>query len=115
MASMWRKIKYADKETIENNITTLLIPVSWPEVHSRVEECITLKEPKESEHWRQVELPEEVIYYLKVRNQRHFDQAHENLFTIPPLSQNFDWNANVVVSELVLYGDSSTYDLSNLQ
>eukprot|EP00957_Ditylum_brightwellii_P089733 6834240-Ditylum_brightwellii.AAC.1 len=40
-----------------------------------------------------------------MQNRSHFGQAHGTPFTVPPLSQCFDWSANSPISELVLQGD----------
>eukprot|EP00957_Ditylum_brightwellii_P043739 3316377-Ditylum_brightwellii.AAC.1 len=62
-----------------------------------------------------VETAKEIATYLKLQNRLHFSQAHGMLFTIPPLSVEFDWAANSVTSELVLEGDYSNSELDFLQ
>eukprot|EP00957_Ditylum_brightwellii_P000385 29956-Ditylum_brightwellii.AAC.1 len=35
-----------------------------------------LEDPKKTSTWRKLELPEEILHYLKVHNRHHFGQAH---------------------------------------
>eukprot|EP00957_Ditylum_brightwellii_P080761 6142562-Ditylum_brightwellii.AAC.1 len=74
-----------------------------------------LEDPKKASTWRKLELPEEILHYLKVCYRRHFGQAHSTPFTIPSLSQYFDWAANSAVFELVLKGEYSNEEISELQ
>eukprot|EP00957_Ditylum_brightwellii_P111389 8495817-Ditylum_brightwellii.AAC.1 len=55
-------------------------------------------------HWRTVETPKEIAFYLKLQNQLHFSQAKGTSFIIPPLEDKFDWAANSCQSDLVLEG-----------
>eukprot|EP00957_Ditylum_brightwellii_P142267 10838314-Ditylum_brightwellii.AAC.1 len=74
-----------------------------------------LEDLKKASTWRKLELLEESLHYLKVCNRHHFGQAHGNPFTVPPLSQYFDWAANSAMSELVLKGEYSNEELIELQ
>eukprot|EP00957_Ditylum_brightwellii_P207545 15353454-Ditylum_brightwellii.AAC.1 len=112
---MWRKISYADKGNIDNQLTTLSIPELWPSVEITITSECKLKDPKKSSTWRKLELPEEILHYLKACNRHHFGQAHGTPFTVPPLSQIFDWAANSAISKLVLKGECSNEELSELQ
>eukprot|EP00957_Ditylum_brightwellii_P192706 14673518-Ditylum_brightwellii.AAC.1 len=56
-----------------------------------------------------------MLHYLTVCNRCHFGQAQDTPFTIPPLSQYFDWAANLPVSEAVMNGTFTNDKLSKLQ
>eukprot|EP00957_Ditylum_brightwellii_P099102 7547824-Ditylum_brightwellii.AAC.1 len=74
-----------------------------------------LEDPKKAQQWYTVDLPEEVLHYLTIRNRCHFGQAKGTPFTIPPLSQYFDWSANSPVSKMVLNGEFNAEELDDLQ
>eukprot|EP00957_Ditylum_brightwellii_P108877 8305754-Ditylum_brightwellii.AAC.1 len=91
------------------------IPESWPDADITITADCELKDPKKSETWRTIDLPEEILHYLTVHNRHHFGQAHGTPFTIPQLSQYFDWAANSPVSEAVPNGTFTNDKLSKLQ
>lgn len=62
-----------------------------------------------------METPQEIAFYLKLRNRLHFGQAKGTPFTIPPLEEEFDWAANSRYSEMVLEGTYSNSKLSFLK
>jgi hypothetical protein len=65
--------------------------------------------------WQLITLPDEINYYLLLRNQRHFGQAQRTPpFTIPPLSDDIDWAASSEASEAILNGTYDTRDLDHL-
>eukprot|EP00957_Ditylum_brightwellii_P149069 11350747-Ditylum_brightwellii.AAC.1 len=82
------------------SITSLQVPVTWPESDIDIDSVTHLDNPKEAEHWKIVEMPEEIATYLKLWNRLHFGQAHGTPFTVPPLLVSFDWAANSITSEL---------------
>eukprot|EP00957_Ditylum_brightwellii_P091506 6968067-Ditylum_brightwellii.AAC.1 len=104
MSNMWKKIKFADKGNQDNNITLIQIPASWPDANTSISLQMQLEDPKSGTMWRLVELPKEILHYLTICNRRHFGQTMGTLFTVPPLSQHFDWAANSMTSELMLQG-----------
>eukprot|EP00957_Ditylum_brightwellii_P187417 14273255-Ditylum_brightwellii.AAC.1 len=94
MANMWRKISYIDKGKRDNSITLLSIPESWLDINTIITPEMKLEDPKKVQQWRAVDLPEEILHYLTIQNRCHFDPAKGTPFTLPPLSQYFDWAAN---------------------
>eukprot|EP00957_Ditylum_brightwellii_P082973 6308431-Ditylum_brightwellii.AAC.1 len=90
MSQMWKKIHFTDKGKKESNVTSLQVPISWPDASLEITPQHTLEDPKLATNWKFVELPEEILHYLTVRNRRHFGQAYGTPFTVPPLSQWFD-------------------------
>eukprot|EP00957_Ditylum_brightwellii_P004765 362792-Ditylum_brightwellii.AAC.1 len=76
MANMWRKISYADKGNTENQLITLSITELWPSMETTIMYKCKLEDPTKASIRRKLELPEEILHYLKVHNRRHFGQAH---------------------------------------
>eukprot|EP00957_Ditylum_brightwellii_P149814 11409158-Ditylum_brightwellii.AAC.1 len=74
-----------------------------------------LEDPTKSQKWRTVDLPEEILHYLTIWSQCHSSQAKGTLFTMPPLSQHFDWAANLPVSNMVMKGEFNSEELDNMQ
>jgi hypothetical protein len=116
MFSKIRSIRSMDATS--NYFTSLQIPTDWPSLHTDVADVQTLTDPKsinkDDTLWRTVDLPEEIIYYLRLRNRLHFGQAQGTPFTVPPLSELIDWQASSKTSDLVLEGDYTKSDLENL-
>eukprot|EP00957_Ditylum_brightwellii_P150929 11492558-Ditylum_brightwellii.AAC.1 len=94
MAKVWNKIGHADKKYKSESITSLLIPVTWPSSDCDENQIWSLDNPKEAHQWRTVETPQEIAFYLTLRNRLHFGQAKGRPFIIPPLEEEFDWAAN---------------------
>eukprot|EP00957_Ditylum_brightwellii_P161619 12305375-Ditylum_brightwellii.AAC.1 len=61
-----------------------------------------------------VDTPQDIAFYLKLRNQLHFGQPQGTPFTIPPLKHKVDWAANLITLELILNGDYSNEELDVL-
>eukprot|EP00957_Ditylum_brightwellii_P087551 6665188-Ditylum_brightwellii.AAC.1 len=72
MAKVWTKIGHADKKYKSGSITFLQIPVKWPSSNCGENQIQSLDNPKEAHHWRTVETPQEMAFYLKLRNRLHF-------------------------------------------
>eukprot|EP00957_Ditylum_brightwellii_P207438 15352980-Ditylum_brightwellii.AAC.1 len=71
MANMWKKISFADKGKQDNNITSILIPEAWPGINTIITPEMELEDPKKVQQWRTVNLPEEILHFLTVRNRLH--------------------------------------------
>lgn len=70
---------------------------------------------KNSSRWREIDCPREIEFYLRLRNQRHFGQAQGTPFTSPSMQKNFDWSASTQEAELVLNGEYTDEELTNVQ
>eukprot|EP00957_Ditylum_brightwellii_P037013 2802512-Ditylum_brightwellii.AAC.1 len=114
MTLMWKKIRFADKGRKENNLTLIQVLASWPEMSMETPPIHDLEGPKQTTEWKTIDLPQEIVHYLKIWNRRHFGRAQETLFTVLPLSQCFDWSANSPISELVLQGNYSNDDMDGI-
>ncbi|KAI2512752.1 hypothetical protein MHU86_1540 [Fragilaria crotonensis] len=69
-------------------------------------------DPKTCIHWRQIDVPTEVLQHLQQRNRDHFGQAHGTPFTVPPLSGDLGFCGDGHASASILDG---TYDCSQLE
>eukprot|EP00957_Ditylum_brightwellii_P141666 10792640-Ditylum_brightwellii.AAC.1 len=94
MTWVWKKIGHADKKHEAESILSLQIPVTWPPSICDEDQISALDNPKKAQHWRMVETPRYIAFYLKLHNRLHFGQAKSTPFTIPPLAEEFDWAAN---------------------
>eukprot|EP00957_Ditylum_brightwellii_P085604 6512074-Ditylum_brightwellii.AAC.1 len=114
MSQMWKKICFADKGQKENNLTSIQVPVLWPEALVEISPQHDLEDPKLTTEWKTVDLPQELLHYLKIQHRRHFGQAHGTPFTVTPFSQCFDWSENSPISELVLQGGYTNDKIDNI-
>ena len=65
--------------------------------------------------WKNVNCPKEIEFYLQLRNRRHFGQAEGTPFTSPSMKKKFNWSATTDEAELVLNGEYSDDELSQVQ
>jgi len=68
--------------------------------------------PKTCLNWRTIDAPSEVVEHLRARNRSHFGQAQGTPFTVPPLSQEIDFTASTMTTEMILDGEYSAMDMS---
>jgi phosphopantetheine adenylyltransferase len=115
MSKVWNKIGHVDKKYESGSIASLQIPVTRPSSDCNKNQIWSLDYPKEVHHWRTVETPREIAFYLILRNKLHFGQAIGTPFTIPLLEEELDWAANSRYSEMVLDGTYSNSELSFLE
>lgn len=88
------------------------IPASWPPAHEPVTSLEHLEDPKQCTEWRLVTQPDEIEFYLMMRNRLHFGQAEGTPFTQDPLQTDIDWAASTVTATHILSGEYSK-DLPN--
>lgn len=72
-------------------------------------------DPTDKSLWKEVNCPKEIEFYLRLCNQRHFDQARETHFCSPSMSRKFNWSATTEVVELVLEGNYEDEELTDIQ
>ena len=70
--------------------------------------------PKQATHWRTVDVPQEVERLLLERNRAHFGQAQGTPWTVPPLSQEIDFEASSAITDLILNGTYTHADLDEI-
>lgn len=68
-----------------------------------------------SAQWREVNCLKEIEFYLRLRNHRHFGQAEGTPFTSSSMKKKFDWSASTQEAELVLNGEYTHEELTNVQ
>lgn len=100
---MFKKLGYLRKEKGQTAINMVEIPVD-PTANPK-EVDLT-----DSTKWRSIKVPIEIERILTRRNRKHFGQA-DGPWLQPPLSQQVDFTASTVTSELILNGE---YDASEL-
>lgn len=83
----------------------LEIPASWPPREQSITSMESLEDPKTCTQWRCVTQPQEIEYYLMLRNRMHFGQAQGTPFTCPPFQHDFDWLAATPEAEQLLNGN----------
>jgi hypothetical protein len=81
-------------QSARTHFTSLQILISWPRPGDEITNLQKLPGPKAIQHddtlWRTVELPSDILYYLRLCNHLHFGQAQGTPFTEPPLSEHID-------------------------
>ena len=97
---MHRKLKAVKTSYERKGVTKIEIPIH-PE-----------DDPKSCTEWQVLEIPEEILRQLQLRNQNHFGQAHGTPFTIPPLSGHLGFSANTTAAHDILRGAYDTGELS---
>ncbi len=93
------KLRQLHNPNTRKGLTRIEIPV------------IPVEDPKTCVHWRQIDVPTEVLHHLQQRNRNHFGQAHGTPFTVPPLSVALGFGGHGPASASMLDG---TYDSSQL-
>ena len=112
-AAMYRKVKAVRGKHNTGGFTSIEVPIDWPAAHSP--HLNDLPNPKEATSWRTVDLPDEIVYYLLTRNRLHFGQAQGTDFTTPQFTRHIDWAASTDSAELILRGEYSSSELTDLQ
>jgi hypothetical protein len=106
-------------KSARSHFTSLQIPISWPHPGDEITNLQELPDPKAIQHddslWRTVELPSDILYYLRLRNRLHFGQAQGTPFTETPLSEHVDWQASTKYSDMILEGDYDDSTLDDIQ
>jgi hypothetical protein len=114
-AAMFRTFKAIRGQTTDSRgITQLEVPTSWPAAGTPIESIGTLPDPKKSSDWRLITLPEEIVYYLLLRNRFHFGQAEGTPFTTAPFRHEIDWEASSATAEMILEGTWTNDELDDV-
>lgn len=103
--SAWRSLAFNNAEAdTHQKLDQLDIPRSWPSPNTDISPSIQLEDPKSTTEWSTITNPNEIEYYLLLRNRIHFGQAQGTPFTINPLRELIDWTATTDESEAILNG-----------
>ena len=70
--------------------------------------------PKQCTEWRTVDCPKEIETLLLERNRLHFGQAQGTPITVPPLSQEVNFEASTITTDLILNGSYTHEDLDEI-
>jgi hypothetical protein len=97
-----------------SSLTTVEIPDTWPAPGQPGEWFDPKIHAKHDRPFRKLTIPSEIEYYLMERNRRHFGQAHGTPFTIAPLADLINWQADTNAAELILKGEFSNDELDDV-
>eukprot|EP00957_Ditylum_brightwellii_P095828 7301012-Ditylum_brightwellii.AAC.1 len=87
MYNMWKKIGYAHKGRAENNITSISIPDTWPDMTTLILADDKLENPKTASTWHKIDVPEEILHYLTVHNSPMSEAVLQGKFTDTELTE----------------------------
>ena len=105
----YRILQAMKRRALEHNsIDRVEIPESWPPPDQPVNTRDQLEDPKTATEWRMITDPQEVEYYLLLRNRLHFGQAEGTPFTQEPLNTDLDWAATTNPADQVITGTYTT-------
>ena len=113
-AEMFRRIKTIRGIASTQGFTSIEVPDDWPPPHTEKVDLNTLSDPKKCDQWRTVDVPDSIVYYLLLRNRKHFGQAQGTPFTEPPFSTQIDWEASTCQADLILHGEYEPSELDDL-
>ena len=102
--STWRTVAYLKGATTISSLTQIDIPSDWPPPFQNVASPQSLSDPKLATQWTTIHSPDEIEFYLQVRNRFHFGQAQCTPFNQPPLSTSIPWGADSAISTDILTG-----------
>jgi hypothetical protein len=113
--AMYRKVKAVRGKCNKSGFTSIEVPTSWPTAHTATTNLQDLPDPKTATTWKTIDLPDKIVYYLLTRNRLHFGQAAGTPFTTPQFTRHIDWQASTDSAEVILHGDYTTAELTDLQ
>jgi len=79
--NMFSKLRSAVNPASDLSITQLQVPTD------------PNQDPKTCSEWTTIDIPEDIIRELQLRNIKHFRQAHGTPFTVSPLSDSLHYTA----------------------
>jgi hypothetical protein len=97
MKKLFSKIRYLRTPERQTGVSSIQVPV------------IPTENPKECKDWITVDAPNEVVEKLRDGNRVHFGQAQGTPFTVPPLSEDLNFDGATSSADMILEG---TYDSS---
>jgi len=101
----WKTLAFLKKGDVPPTIDRVEIPDDWPAPFQQLEPNTVLSKPKDATSWKIITNPDEIEYYLLLRNRLHFGKAHGTPFTTDPLQHEIPWGANSTHSEAILQGE----------
>jgi hypothetical protein len=78
LSDMYRIFSAIRGRSQQDGLTRISVPRSWPPAYTHIKNIIGLPNPKamgDPQLWKNVTKPEEIEYYLQLRNCFHFGQA----------------------------------------
>ena len=132
MAKAVRALRYAEirvrsyrrynkeigKDNQAQSMSQIKVPNDWPpsdQYDPRTTQLSDPKEVKDVTEWREIQDPAEIEKMIMIRNRQHFGQAEGTPFTAPRLKERFNWAASTREAELVLEGNYTDPELTEIQ
>jgi hypothetical protein len=99
---VFKKVEKARGLCKNSGLSTVEVPLD-PQIH-----------PKAATEWRTIECPKEIEKTLLERNLQHFGQSQGTPWTVPPLSQEVNFEASSAITDLLLNGSYTHEDLDDV-
>jgi hypothetical protein len=99
MKKLFSKIWYLQTPKRNTGVSSIQVPV------------IPTDNPKDCKDWITIDAPNEVVKKLRDPNRVHFRQAQGTPFTVPPLSEDLNFDGATSSADMILEG---MYDSSGL-
>jgi hypothetical protein len=110
----WQTMKFLKMgNVIQQSIDRIDIPATWPS-QQEFDPLHTHQDPKESIAWKTITNPDDIEFYIRMRNRGHFGQAQGTPFTEVPLSEEINWAADTATSNEILAGHRQIDDISSI-
>ena len=111
----WQTMKFLrDQSGTVQQMNRLDIPRTWPEPQDHELHITDLEDPKSCQDWKTITDPDEIEFYIRLRNRGHFGQAQGTPFTELPLSNDINWSANTPESDAILAGHYQTDNIDSI-
>ena len=95
----------------QQSLNRIDIPQTWPDP-TNYDESQPRPDPKQCNTWKTITNPEDIDFYIRMRNRGHFGQAHGMPFTTTPLSDNINWEATTLSAQEISEGHSQIDTIS---
>jgi hypothetical protein len=103
----WQTLRYVRMhQGATQKLDRIEVPTSWPPPFSDITSTRSLEDPKTCTEWTTITEPDEVEYFLQLRNRSHFGQASGTPFTREPFCDTINWPANTSHCNDILAGST---------
>ena len=100
----WSTMKFLKTgQNTRQSLNRIDIPDSWPNP-TDYDPSEKIQDPKQCTSWKTITNPDDIEYYIRIRNRGHFGQAHGTPFTERPLLDEINWAADTITSSEILQG-----------
>jgi hypothetical protein len=105
----WQMLRFVrQRQGSTPKLDRIDVPASWPDQQTNPPPHLSdLEDPKTCRKWKTITKPEDVEYFLQIRNRSHFGQAQGTPFTESPFVESLDWQATSSLSDQILAGSTN--------